>query len=38
MDGGAWWAIVHGVTRVRHNWAQCSTGYTKLELADHPFF
>ena len=28
MDGGAWWATVHGVTRVRHNWAQCSTGYT----------
>ena len=19
MDGGAWWATVHGVTRVRHN-------------------
>ena len=21
MDGGAWWAAVHGVARVRHNWA-----------------
>ena len=20
MDGGAWWAAVHGVWRVRHNW------------------
>ena len=21
MDGGAWWAAVHGVARVRHDWA-----------------
>ena len=21
MDGGAWWAIVHGLQRVRHDWA-----------------
>ena len=21
MDGGAWWATVHGVTRVRHDLA-----------------
>ena len=21
VDGGAWWAAVHGVTRVGHNWA-----------------
>ena len=21
-DRGAWWATVHGVTRVRHDWAQ----------------
>ena len=28
MDRGAWWATVHGVTRVRHNWARtCSLQY-----------
>ena len=21
MDGGAWWSTVHGLQRVRHNWA-----------------
>ena len=28
MDGGAWWATVHGLQRVRHDWA------TSLSLLD----
>ena len=25
MDGGAWWAAVHGVSKVRHN---CATSFS----------
>ena len=28
VDGGAWWAAVHGVTRVRHNWATSLSLFT----------
>ena len=28
MDGGAWWAAVHGVARVRHNWATSLSLFT----------
>ena len=28
MDGGAWWASVHGVTKVGHNWATSLSLFT----------
>ena len=28
VDGGAWWAAVHGVARVGHDWATSLSGYT----------
>ena len=28
MDGGAWWAAVHGVTRVGHDWATSLSLFT----------
>ena len=28
MDGGAWWAAVHGVIRVRHHWATSLSFFT----------
>ena len=28
MDGGAWWAAVHGVARVRHDWATSLSLFT----------
>ena len=28
MDGGAWWAVVHGVARVRHDWATSLSLFT----------
>ena len=28
MDGGAWWATVHGVARVRHDWATSLSLFT----------
>ena len=28
MDRGAWWAAVHGVTRVRHNWSDLAGRHT----------
>ena len=28
MDGGAWWAAVHGVSRVRHDWATSLSLFT----------
>ena len=28
MDGGAWWAAVHGVNRVRHDWATSLSLFT----------
>ena len=28
MDGGAWWAVVHGVARVRHDWTTSLSVFT----------
>ena len=34
MDRGAWWATVHGVTKVGHNWAT-NTHYKILHIYSH---
>ena len=38
MDGGAWWAVVHGVARVGHDWATSLSLFThtlEKEMATH---
>ena len=32
MDKGAWWAIVHGVTRVRHNLVTKPTNHKQINF------
>ena len=29
MDGGAWWATVHGVQRVGHDWSNLAHSYSR---------
>ena len=37
MDRGAWWAVVHEVTRVRHNWVTKHNYLYKIMMKIHWF-